>query len=138
MPTFPSTEWFEAVRAAANDDREFRSLGTCFAQVGVRVSERVFLLDFEAFECAGVSETDDASLHDVDFAINMPPDEWRRLLSNIRENGGADSENTFNTLDIEHGIVESPNPYGMNNFPRYHLTIQRFFDVSSEIETTFA
>ena len=137
MPTFPSVEWFEAVRGAANEDREFRSLGTCFAQVGVRVGERVFLLDFEAFECAGVSEADDAALHDVDFALNMAPDEWRRLLDNIRENGGADSENTFNTLDIERGVVESPNPYGMNNFPRYHLTVQRFFDLSSRIETTF-
>ncbi len=138
MPIFPSIEWFEAVRGAANGDRGFRSLGTCFAQVGVRVGERVFLLDFEAFECAGVSEADEVALYDVDFALSMAPDEWRRLLDNIRENGGADSENTFNTLDIERGIVESPNPYGQNNFPRYHLTIQRFFDVSSGVETTFA
>ncbi len=137
MPAFPSIEWFETVRAAANDDRDFRSLGSCFAQVGVRVGERVFLLDFEAFECAGVSEADDTALHDVDFTLSMTHDRWRRLLNNIRENGGADSESTFNTLDIEHGIIESPNPYGMNSFPRYHLTIQRFFDLSSKVETTF-
>ena len=137
MPAFPSIEWFEAVRVAVNDDREFHSLGVCFAQVGVRVGERVFLLRFEAFECAEVCESDEIALYDVDFTLNMSPEEWRRLLNNIRENNGADSENTFNTLDIEYGIVQSPNPYGMNNFPRYHLTIQRFFDVSSRVETIF-
>ena len=137
MPTFPSIEWFEAVRSAANDDRAFRSLGACFAQVGVRAGDRAFLIAFEAFECARVSEADDIALLDADFSISMTSEQWKRLLNSIRENDGADSENTLNTLDIEYGIVEASNPYGLNSFSRYHLTIQRFFDVSSRIETTF-
>ncbi len=137
MPTFPSAEWFEAVMTAANADPEFRSLGTAEAQVGVKVGDDVYLLDFDAFECAGVSQVEEHHLRDVDFYLDMTPDVWQLLLTNVRENGGADSEHTFNTLDVENGIVESSNPYGMNNFPRYHLTIQRFFDVSSQVETTF-
>ena len=137
MPVFPSVEWFEAVRTAANSDPAFRSLGTAEALVGVKVGEQVYVLDFDAFECAGVSQVEEHVLVDVDFYLDMTPDTWRSLLTNVRENDGADSEHTFNTLDVENGIVESSNPYGMNNFMRYHLTVQRFFDVSGQIETTF-
>ena len=137
MPIFPSAEWFEAVRNTANADPAFRGLGTAEAQVGVKVGDDVYVLDFDAFECAGVSQVEEHSLRDVDFYLDMSPEDWRSLLANVRENDGADSEHTFNTLDVENGIVESSNPYGMNNFPRYHLTVQRFFDVSSQVETTF-
>ncbi len=137
MPIFPSAEWFEAVRNAANADPAFRGLGTAEAQVGVKVGGDVYVLDFDAFECAGVSQVEEHNLRDVDFYLDMSPEDWQMLLTNVRENGGADSEHTFNTLDVENGIVESSNPYGMNNFPRYHLTVQRFFDVSSQVETTF-
>ncbi len=138
MPDFPSLQWFESVRAAANEDRAFRSLGTCDAQVGVPIGDHVFVLDFEAFECSGVAERAGDALLDVDFWIKLEPDDWRSLLTNIRRNGGADSQHTFNTLDVENGIVESNSPYGSNSFLRYHLTIQRFFDLSSQVETTFA
>ena len=137
MPVFPSVEWFEAVKDAANADPAFRSLGTAEAQVGVKVGEQVYLLDFDAFECAGVSKVEEHTLRDVDFYLDMDPEAWQSLLTNVRENDGADSEHTFNTLDIKNSVVESSNPYGMNSFPRYHLTVQRFFDVSSQIETTF-
>ena len=138
LPVFPSIDWFDSVRAAANADREFRALGSCDAKVGIKVGERVFVLKFEALECSGASEGGDESLLDVDFWLSMGPDEWRSLLENIRRNGGADSEHTFNTLDIERGIVESNNPYGANDFLRYHLTLQRLFDLSAQMETTFA
>ena len=137
MPVFPSVEWFEAVRDAANGDPAFRRLGTADAHVGVKVGDSVYVLDFEAFECAGVSQVEEHILRDVDFYLDMTPEDWQSLLTNVRENGGADSEHTFNTLDVESGIVESSNPYGMNNFPRYHVTLQRFFDVSAQVETTF-
>ena len=138
MPVFPSIDWFDSVRAAANSDREFRALGSCDAKVGIKVGEQVFVLKFEAFECAGASEGGEDSLLDGDFCLSMGPDAWRGLLENIRRNGAADSEHTFNTLDIENGIVESPNAYGANNFLRYHLTLQRLFDLSAHMETTFA
>ena len=138
MPVFPSIEWFDSVRATANSDRQFRALGSCDAKVGLKVGEQIFILDFEAFECSGASEGSENALLDVDFSLSMGADAWRSLLENIRSNGGADSDHTFNTLDIEHGIVESSDPYAANNFPRYHLTLQRLFDLSAGIETTFA
>ena len=138
MPVFPSTEWFDALRAEANADREFRALGSCDAKVGVKVGDHIFILDFEAFECSGASESSEDALLDVDFSLSMGIDEWRALLENIRQNDGADGEHTLNTMDIEHGIVESSNPYGVNSFYRYHLTLQRLFDLSAGVETTFA
>ena len=138
MPVFPSIAWFDSVRAAASSDRDFRSLGSCDAIVGIKVGEKVFVLAFEAFECSGASEGSEDSLLDVDFWLSMEPDAWRALLENICQNGRADSDHTFNTLDIEHGIVESPNAYGANSFLRYHLTLQRLFDLSAQMETTFA
>jgi len=137
LPVFPSVEWFDNVRSVANADPAFRGLGTCNADVGVRVGDAVYLLSFEAFECAGVSEGEERDLLDVNFYLDMEPEAWRSLLANIRDNDGADSERSFNTLDIENGIVGSPNPYGLNDFARYHLTIQRFFDLSGRVETTF-
>ena len=138
MSAFPSIDWFDSVRAAANSDRQFRALGSCDARVGIKVGDQIFILDFEAFECSRASEGSENSLLDVDFWLSMEPDAWRALLENIRQNGAADSDHTFNTLDIEQGIVESPNAYGANGFPRYHLTLQRLFDLSAHIETTFA
>ena len=137
MPLFPSIEWFESVRQIANRDQSFLSLGTADCRVGVKVGERVFTLEFEAFECSNVSEVEEYMLLDVDFYLDMSPEMWRSLLTNIQQNHGADSEHTLNTLDIQHGIVASSNPYGRNNFPRFHLTVQRFFDLSSQVETEF-
>ena len=135
MPTFPSTDWFETVRAIANADDAFRSLGTSETTVGVKIGERVFTLEFDAFECAAVSEAEERDLLDVDFYLDMPPEEWREMLSNIAANDGADSEHTLNTLDVERGIVASATPYGKNQFARYHLTAQRFFDLSAQVQT---
>ncbi len=137
MPIFPSVEWFDSVRGVANGDSRFRNLGTTDAKVGVLVGEQAFVLDFEAFECARTAAADQDALRDVDFSLRMSPDEWRALLTNIDENDGADAYHTFNSLDIDNGIVESSNPYGLNNFPRFHMSLQRFFDLSSRVETTF-
>ena len=138
MPLFPSPDWFERLREAANADAEFRALGTADARVGVMAGGRAFSLRFEAFECAEVSEIEERELAETDFYIVMDAAAWREFLTNIRENGGADSEHTLNALDIENGIIRAANPYGLNGFPRFHLTVQRFFDLSAGVETEFA
>ena len=138
MPQFPSTDWFERLREAANADAEFRALGTMDALVGVKAGARSFALRFEAFECAEVREIEERELADADFYIDMDVPAWRALLTNIRENDGADPAHTLNALDIENGIIRAANPYGLNGFPRCHLTVQRFFDLSAGVETEFA
>ena len=50
--TFPSIEWFNALRDIINDDAAYRHIGTCDAIVGVKVpdAKKHFLITFEAFE----------------------------------------------------------------------------------------
>ena len=140
MPLFPSIDWFNAVRDAANEDSRLRSLGTCDVAVGVKVGERVFRVDFEAFECAGVLEIDETGLPETDFFLELPPDGWVGLLRNIKSNGGADPDHSLNRLDLEHpgGIVHSHDEFRRLSFLRYHLSIQSFFDASAHVDTTFA
>ena len=140
MPDFPSVEWFEAVKDVVNADGAYRSLGTVDARVGVKVGDRAFVVAFEAFECASVEETDDDGLHDVDFYLQMPPEQWFDLIRNIRSNSGADASHTLNALDLasDQGIVRSREELRRSAFLRFHLSLQSFFDASATVETTFA
>ena len=84
MPVFPSVEWFEEVKETVNRSKEFRALGNCDANMGVKVGEKAFSLKFEAFSCEEVSEIGVEGLADLDFYLEMSPEEWRELLSNIK------------------------------------------------------
>ena len=53
MPVFPSVEWFEEVSETVNRSKEFRALGNCDANMGVKVGDRAFSLKFEAFFLRG-------------------------------------------------------------------------------------
>ena len=58
MPTFPSVEWFNAIKDIVNNDPAFRQLGTVDSVIGVKVGSKIFELTFEAFECTGVREVE--------------------------------------------------------------------------------
>jgi hypothetical protein len=140
---FPSNEWFDAVRHVFNADESNRGAGggTCDATVGIKFQEQAFLLAFEGFECSGVTRVEVNALAEADFYMDMEPSEWREMLSNIAENGGADLDHTLNTLDLdsENGMARSwaDDQYRQDLFYRYNQTFQYFFDASSQIETRF-
>lgn len=140
MPKFPSIEWFEAIRALVNQDEAFRRLGTIDAKVGVKVGDKLYQLDFEAFECAGVREIQESDLRDVDFWLEQSPEQWREMLENIKQNGAADLKHTLNTLDLNmpEGFARSYDGYRRDAFYRFNQSLQHFFDTSAKIETEFA
>ena len=140
MPVFPSLEWFEEVRRAANASGALRGLGSCNASVGAKVGECAYLLTFEGFECAGVERIEPDELLYADFYLDMPVDEWNGLVRCIRDNGRADAEHSLNRLDLAlpGGVVRSADEYRRNSFLRYHLTLRAFFDAAAEVETTFS
>ncbi|HEX2173089.1 MAG TPA: hypothetical protein VHL09_11670 [Dehalococcoidia bacterium] len=139
MPVFPSLEWFQALRDVVNQDEEYRHYGTCDAEMGVKVGDKLYRITFEAFEVAGVAEIGEDDLRDCDFYLEMPPDAWREMLSNIREHGGADLSHTLNTLDFNlGGVAKSDDEYRRDLFYRYNQSFQQFFDDSRLIETRFA
>jgi hypothetical protein len=140
MPTFPSIDWFNAVRDLVNGDEAFRRLGTVDARVGVKVGDKLFELTFEAFECTGAQEIQESSLRDVDFWLEQSPDEWREMLENIKQHGAADLTHTLNTIDLNHpeGFAKSYDGYRRDAFYRFNQSLQHFFDSSAKVETKFA
>ena len=140
MLKFPSVEWFDAVRELINSDDKYRQLGTVDASVGIKVGDQLFLLTFEAFECSGVKEIDEADLRDVDFWLEQSPEEWRAMLENIKQHGTADLQFTLNTIDLtlSEGFARSYDGYRRDAFYRFNQSLQNFFDASSKIETQFA
>lgn len=140
MPTFPSIEWFDAVRALVNNDEGYRRLGTVDARVGIKVGDRLYELTFEAFECVGAREIAESDLRDVDFWLEQSPDEWREMLENIKQHDSADLHHTLNTIDltIPEGFARSYDGYRRDAFYRFNQSLQHFFDSSAKIETKFA
>ena len=138
---FPSVEWFQALQELVNNDEQFRRLGSIDAVMGVKVGERVFVITFEAFECTGVKEGTDYDLIDADFFLKMTLEQWQDLVTNTRENNGADLSHTLNTLDlmIEGGISDNAtgDQLRADVFFRVNQSLQHFFDSSAKLETVF-
>jgi len=140
MPTFPSVEWFDAVRELVNKDDAYRRLGTVDARVGVKVDDKLYELTFEAFECAGVKEIDESALRDLDFWLEQSPEAWKEMLENIKQHGSADLQHTLNTLDLnqDEGLARSFDGYRRDAFYRFNQSLQHFFDSSAQVDTKFA
>ena len=140
MPTFPSTDWFNAIREIVNNDPNFRQLGTVDATVGIRVGSKLYELTFEAFECTGVREAGENDLRDMDFWLEQSYDQWKEMLENIKKHGAADLTHTLNTIDLNmpEGFARSHDGYRRDAFYRFNQSIQDFFNASSKIDTKFA
>ncbi len=140
MPTFPSVEWFNAIKDLVNSDPAFRQLGTVDSVVGVKVGNKVYELTFEAFECTNVREATENALRDMDFWLEQPYDKWQEMLQNIKRNGAADLQHTLNTIDLNmpDGFARSHDGYRRDAFYRFNQSIQDFFNASAKIDTQFA
>ena len=140
--TFPSVDWFNAVREIINDDEAYKRHGTCDASVGIKVPEagKYFVIAFEAFEIEDVKETDEAAAENTDFWIEQTYDKWQEMIKNIADNGQADLHHTLNTLDIEDpdGLARSNDGYRRDLFYRFNQSFQHFFDATAQIDTRFA
>ena len=138
---FPSVEWFQRLQDMVNSDPEFRRIGSVDATMGVKVGDRVFVITFEAFECSEVKEGTEYDLIDADFFLEMGVDEWRDLITNTRDNDGADLRHTLNTLDLmtEGGISKNAtgDQFRADIFFRVNQSLQHFFDSSAKLETVF-
>jgi hypothetical protein len=140
MAKFPSVEWFEAIKDLVNADSEYKRLGTFDSKVGIKVGDALLEITFEAFECAGVREIEEADLQDVDFWLEQSPEAWQEMLEDIKKNGSAGLGQTLNTIDlnIPEGFARSHDGYRRDAFYRFNQSLQHFFDSSSKIDTEFA
>ncbi len=140
MPIFPSVEWFQSVADIINDDEEYRRLGTVDAAVGIQVGERMFEVDFDAFNIVDVKELDAATPRDLDFTLVMPHEQWREMIESIKQNGRAEHDYTLNSIDLNapEEFARADDYYRRDLFYRFNQSFQRFFDASAQIDTQFA
>lgn len=138
---FPSLEWFQALRALANEDPTFRSLGNVDTRMGIKAFSEVFILTFRAFRCERVQAGSDDDLFEVDFYLEMDADQWQEMVEHIKANGRADGRHTLNSLDLRlpGGIASNTtgDQYQADLFFRYNESLQRFFDLSAQLDTVF-
>ena len=140
MATFPSVEWFKAARDLANNSESFKHFGTCDTEMGVKVDDRYFEIDFEAFEVADVKEIDEERAAQLDFTLVQSYDDWKSMLLNIKEHGRAEHEFTLNSLDLRSAqeLAIGKDYVRRDAFYRFNQTIQDFFDLSAKIDTAYA
>jgi hypothetical protein len=142
MPVFPSTEWLQAVADLAMADDRYRRYGRVDALVGIKVDDRLFAMTFDVFEIRDIRAIEFDELRDLDFYLDMEPAQWRAMLESIKANDGAGRDYTLNTLDLKLpdglAINATGDGYRMDKFFRFNESLQRFFDLSARIETTYA
>ena len=140
--TFPSTEWLQAVADLAMADDTYRKFGRVDALVGIKVGDQMFRMTFDVFDIRDIRAITFDDLRDLDFYLEMEPERWRAMLESIQQEGHAGLEYTLNTLDLKLpdglAINAMGDGYRMDKFFRFNESLQRFFDLSSQVETTFA
>lgn len=142
---FPSTQWFEALQAQADQKPEqFKKLGFFDANVGIIVepqnggSPAGFVLEFKGYGCKNVAETAEPKKH-ADFVLTGSHDAWQEMIENIRANGEADLGHTLNVLTLP-GVplkIEAEDQLKEDLFFRYNQSLQEFFNGAAGIETEF-
>ncbi len=139
--TFPSLEWFQALKEIVNGQEAYRRIGTCDTSMGIKVPDlqKFYVVTFEAFEVADVREATEDEVEDCDFWLEAPYARWKEMLENIKANGKADLHHTLNTLDLEdpEGFARSHDGLRRDAFYRFNQSLQFFFDASAAIETVF-
>lgn len=139
MPDFPSVEWFQTAADLLNKSDSFKRLGTCDTQMGVQVGDQFFEIDFEAFEVKEVKKIDAARADELDFTLVQSPEAWKAMLDDIKANGKATHEFTLNSLDLRSNeeLARGKDYVRRDAFYRFNQTLQDYFDVSSQMETTY-
>jgi hypothetical protein len=147
---FPSEAFFTALAAAmAGAHDRFRTLGFFDATIGIRVllgpggethgngsAERLFVLDFEVFECTRAQEVPSFAPFHVDFVLEGSVDTWREMIENVRANGGADVAHSINTLTHfgEKLTLRYDDPDGHDKLYRFAESVQQFFDLAATLD----
>jgi len=141
MPIFPSVEWLTDVAQLAMRDDAYRRFGRVDASVGLKVDERVFRLTFDVFDIDDIREIRVDDLRDLDFYLDMEPERWHAMLQDIQTHGRAERDFTLNSLDLKlpNGLHHNAtgDGYRADKFFRYNESLQRFVDLSAQVETTF-
>ncbi len=132
---FPSLEFFKALQQRTKDEAlAFEKLGVCDTTFGIRVGNDLYRIEFEAYECTGVDETNDPA--SLDFVLTAPVELWKELFESVLANAGADAAHTINSLTHVGDLmrVEYEDPEGHDRLYRFMATIQAFIDEAQHLD----
>jgi hypothetical protein len=140
---FPSAEWFQQLADVAKNDEGYRKFGRLNAVIVFKVGSKMVEANFDVLDIHDVHEvTSENALRGADFVIEMTPDQWRGMLEDIKQHGHATQEWTLNTLDLRFDDPIHKNllddGFKADMFFRYNPSLQRFFDLSSTLNFSFA
>lgn len=128
MASFPSLDWFKTAQQKLNADPAYRKLGSADTRFAVKQGNAVVAIQLEAFECAGVQETTDDELREMDFCIDMSASQWRDYLDGLR---GISPRQTLSTLDLSNKVVKGT-PRGRMQAQRYLLSVEKFLEAGAK------
>ncbi len=121
-------------------DDVYRKFGRVDAAVGIKVGDCAFRLTFDVFDIRDIREITFDELRDLDFYLEMEPGRWEAMLANIRQRGKAEGEFTLNSLDLmlPDGLHQNAagDGYRADKFFRFNESLQRFFDLSAQVESS--
>ncbi|HMO95914.1 MAG TPA: hypothetical protein PKD27_07310 [Tepidiformaceae bacterium] len=139
MPDFPSIEWFRQAADLLEKSDSYKRLGTCDTEMGIKVGDEYFEIDFEAFGVADIKKIDAARADELDFTLVQSPEAWKAMLDDIKENGHATHEFTLNSLDLRSNeeLAIGKDYVRRDAFYRFNQTLQEYFDMSAQMETTY-
>ena len=108
--------------------------------MGVQVDDRVYEIDFEAFEVKDVREIDAPRAEQLDFVLVQPLERWKAMLEDIKTHGRATGDHTLNSLDLQSAeeFARGKDYHRRDNFYRFNQTFQEYFDMTARMDTTFA
>lgn len=148
MATFPSVDWFEALRQAmlAHAER-YRQIGSADVTVVPTIAfpdgrvERYALI-FEANDGVAVKQlTSPEELAGPQLVIEGHYAVWREMVENIRSHGRADLQHTLNYLTLSDWPLRvtgnGAHDFGIDRFYRYQESLQEFFNEAAAITTEF-
>jgi hypothetical protein len=139
VPDFPSVEWFRQAADLLEKSDSYKRLGTCDTEMGVKVGDEYFEIDFEAFGVADIKKIDAARADELDFTLVQSPEAWKAMLDDIKANGHATHEFTLNSLDLRSNeeLAIGKDYVRRDAFYRFNQTLQEYFDMSAKMETTY-
>ena len=125
-----SAKQLKQAQAAINSDPTFKQLGSIDLDLAIRVVNICFQVVFDGFSCKEINKLKVSELRDVDCVLKFTRDQWTRFIEGCRTGTGP----SLIDLDTIEGLTEASSPIKQLLIPRYHLSLQAFFEAYANLD----
>ena len=124
-----SAKQLKQAQAAINNDPTFRQLGSIDLNLAIRVGNTCFQVVFDGFSCKEINKLEVSELRDMDCVLKFSRDQWVGFIEGCRTGTGP----SLIVLDTNEGLTEASSPIKKLLIPRYHLSLQAFFEAYAKL-----